>query len=131
MYRAATVTCFREMGTFFTYFGTYEYIIRKLTPEGKSRDDLAIGYYFLSGGLSGYMYWLPWYPLDMIKSKMQADSLANPRYGSWIDCAKKTMEAEGVKGFYKGFTPCLLRAFPANAATFLAFEVTLKILGRD
>lgn len=28
------------------------------------------------------------------------------------------MAEAGVKGFYRGFAPVMLRAFPANAATF-------------
>jgi hypothetical protein len=32
------------------------------------------------------------------------------------------------KGFFQGFTPCIVRAFPANAAAFLAFEWTMSVL---
>jgi solute carrier family 25 carnitine/acylcarnitine transporter 20/29 len=48
-----------------------------------------------------------------------------------FDCAAKTLATEGIGGFYKGFVPCILRAFPANAATFFAFEVTMDLIGRD
>ncbi|CAG8769398.1 6436_t:CDS:1, partial [Cetraspora pellucida] len=30
--------------------------------------------------------------------------------------------------FSKGFGPTMMRAFPANAATFFAYEMALKIL---
>jgi solute carrier family 25 carnitine/acylcarnitine transporter 20/29 len=35
---------------------------------------------------------------------------------------------DGWRGFFLGFTPCLARAFPANAAAFLAFEWTMSML---
>ena len=54
--------------------------------------------------------------------------LANPRYKGIADCVSQTLKAEGIGGFYKGFVPCILRAFPANGATFLAFEMTMRLI---
>ncbi len=70
-----------------------------------------------SGGIGGVMYWLLTYPTDVIKSTMQTDSTnrAERKYSGWMDCATKIYRADGMKGFFKGFTPCLLRSFPANA----------------
>jgi solute carrier family 25 (mitochondrial carnitine/acylcarnitine transporter), member 20/29 len=33
-----------------------------------------------------------------------------------------------VKGYYRGFVPCVLRAFPANAAALFMFERTMRIM---
>ena len=35
---------------------------------------------------------------------------------------------EGMGAFFRGFTPCVLRAFPANAAAFVGFEMALRYL---
>ncbi len=35
----------------------------------------------------------------------------------------------GPQALYRGIVPCLLRAFPANAALFVAYEWTKKLLG--
>jgi hypothetical protein len=72
------------------------------------------------------------FPLkDSIKSRMQTDSL-DPKLrqysGSW-DCLIKTLRHEGVSGLYRGFWPCLLRAAPVNAATFVAYEYAMHLLG--
>ncbi len=32
----------------------------------------------------------------------------------------------GVRGFTRGFLPTILRAFPANAAAFTAFDTTMR-----
>jgi solute carrier family 25 carnitine/acylcarnitine transporter 20/29 len=37
-------------------------------------------------------------------------------------------QTEGIKGFYKGFTPCLIRSIPANSSAFLAMELILNHL---
>jgi solute carrier family 25 (mitochondrial carnitine/acylcarnitine transporter), member 20/29 len=36
-----------------------------------------------------------------------------------MDCARKTIAADGVGALWKGFGPAMSRAFPANAATFV------------
>lgn len=38
------------------------------------------------------------------------------------------LKEEGPKGFFKGIAPVMIRAFPANAACFMGFEVALSFL---
>jgi solute carrier family 25 carnitine/acylcarnitine transporter 20/29 len=130
IYRAYLTTILRDACTFATYFGTYEYLVKKLKPEGGRVEDVAAWKLMIAGGLSGYAYWAPWYPIDAVKSKLQADSLANPRYKNFLDCIRQTFANEGLSGFYRGFVPCMLRAFPVNACVFCAFELTMRALGR-
>lgn len=128
-YRGFWITLLREAVTFGSYFGAYEYIVNyHLIPEGGTKKDVEAWKLFCTGGFSGYFYWGPWYPIDAIKSKLQADSFSNPRFNGFIDCAKKTLASEGLAGFYKGFWPCMLRAFPVNATTFLAYELTMRVI---
>ncbi len=72
---------------------------------------------FAAGGSAGFFYWLFFYPLDVIKSAMQTDAQAKKdrRYCGVRDAAKQLYAEGGVARFYKGITPCLLRAIPANA----------------
>lgn len=44
------------------------------------------------------------------------------------DVFKKLMAEEGVTALYKGITPVMLRAFPANAACFIGLEIGMKFL---
>ena len=131
IYRGLLITMLREGCTFASYFGAYEYMVRQLKPVGGSVEDVPAWKLLIAGGLCGYFYWGPWYPIDIVKSKLQADSLANPRYKGSLDCARQILQTEGVGGFYRGFAPCMLRAFPANAATFFAFEMTMRAIGRN
>ena len=130
-YSGLKITLLREATTFATYFGTYEYMVSKMKPAGGSVEDLSVWQLLLAGGIAGYAYWLPWYPVDALKSMLQADSLANPRYKGILDCIAQTVKAQGVRGLYRGLLPCALRAFPCNAATFLAFEMSMRLLGRN
>jgi hypothetical protein len=40
-------------------------------------------------------------------------------YSGVAAVAQQIMAKEGIRGFYKGLVPVLVRAFPANAACFL------------
>jgi hypothetical protein len=37
----------------------------------------------------------------------------------------------GVRGFTRGFLPTIMRAFPANAAAFTAFDTSMRLLGNQ
>lgn len=68
------------------------------------------------------------YPMDIIKSKLQTQALGRGLYKGIWDCARQVVRYEGVGGLYRGFSPCLMRAFPANAAAFLAYEQAMLAL---
>lgn len=44
------------------------------------------------------------------------------------DVFRELMKNEGPRALYKGVTPVMLRAFPANAACFIGFEISMKVL---
>lgn len=87
IYKGFVVCALREGCTFASYFGTYNYLTNLVKPEGGTTKDIAAWKLMICGGLTGFAYWGPWYPIDIVKSKLQADSLANPRYKGAIDCA--------------------------------------------
>ena len=83
-----------------------------------------------AGAMAGNGLWLTAYPADIIKSKLQTDAL-NPnerRYKGTLDCIRQTFRADGVRGFFRGLLPTLVRSPFANAATFVAFEFAAKNL---
>jgi len=53
------------------------------------------------------------------------------KYGkSWMRAAKGVYQEGGAgwKGYWRGFVPCFLRAFPANACALVAFEGVMRAL---
>lgn len=75
-------------------------------------------------------FWIPCYPIDFCKTLIQTDNVNNPRYSGLMDCMRQTVRAEGIAGLYKGIGPCLARAFPANAVTFLTYQWTKHLIGQ-
>ena len=47
---------------------------------------LGLGSMVVAGGLAGVCYWLPIYPADIVKSRLQIDSFTHPAYRSTWDC---------------------------------------------
>ncbi|KAF3357662.1 hypothetical protein VdG1_05765 [Verticillium dahliae VDG1] len=50
------------------------------------------------------------------------------RYATMRDCFAQTYRAEGLRGFWKGIAPTLLRAMPVSAATFATVELTMRLI---
>ena len=57
-------------------------------------------------------------------------SAAPGQYSGVGDVLRELLRIEGPRALYKGIVPVMLRAFPANAACFLGYEVTMKFLDR-
>ncbi|KAK9454311.1 mitochondrial carrier domain-containing protein [Dipodascopsis uninucleata] len=114
------------------YFLSYEYlVIRDIEKNKIQRKDIPGWRLCLYGAAAGYGLWLTSYPFDVIKSRMQTDLMTagDQQFTSTLDCAKKTYRSFGLKGFFKGFLPTMLRAAPVNASTFYAFELAIRFLG--
>ena len=68
----------------------------------------------------------------MIKNRMMsAPDVSPPVYRGIVDCTRKIYAEAGIAGFFRGWTPCMARAAPANAATFVAFETALSLLPEE
>ena len=72
--------------------------------------------------------WVATYPLDVIKSRMQA--FPPGTYNGFLDCAMKSLRAEGPGVFVRGLEMALLRAFPLHASIFLTCETIHGMLAK-
>jgi len=113
---------------FFCWWGTYDIFTRELEKR-TSLSTPAVN--FWAGGLSAQVFWITSYPSDVIKQRIMTDSLgADRKYPRWKDAAKSIYADAGLKGYWRGFLPCFLRAFPANAMALVAFEGVMRSLNR-
>ena len=81
-----------------------------------------------AGVMAGFGLWGSMFPIDTIKSKIQADSLSKPQFKGTIDCIQRSVQIEGYGGLWRGVTAALWRAIPVNAAIFLAVEGTRQLI---
>ncbi|GLJ55565.1 hypothetical protein SUGI_1193330 [Cryptomeria japonica] len=128
LFKGLTPTLAREVPGNAVMFGVYE-ALKQYLAGGRDTSRLSQGALLTSGGLAGAAFWLAVYPTDVVKSVIQVDNYHQPKYSGSIDAFKKIVASEGIKGLYKGFGPAMARSVPANAACFLAYEITRSSLG--
>ncbi|KAJ4292997.1 carrier protein ymc1 [Collariella sp. IMI 366227] len=131
LYRGTAVTLLREAQAYGLWFMTFEWLMNADAARNKvDRKEIASWKVALYGGLAGEALWLGSYPFDVVKSKMQTDGLSGEgrRYRSMRDCFGQTWRAEGMRGFWKGIGPTLLRAMPVSAGTFAVVEMTMRAI---
>ncbi|PSR83916.1 mitochondrial carrier domain-containing protein [Coniella lustricola] len=116
---------------FFFWWGSYDVFSRWLA-DSTSLSKPAIN--FWAGGLSAQVFWLTSYPSDVVKQRIMTDPLGGAlgdgtrRFPNWRTAAAAVYRENGAKGYWRGFLPCFLRAFPANAMALVAFEGVMRIL---
>lgn len=128
LFKGLIPTLAREVPGNAAMFGVYE-ALKQYFAGGSDTSGLGRGSLIVAGGLAGATFWLSVYPTDVVKSVIQVDDYRKPKFSGSIDAFKKILASEGVKGLYKGFGPAMARSVPANAACFLAYEVTRSSLG--
>lgn len=128
LFKGLLPTFAREVPGNAAMFGVYEGL-KQYLAGGQDTSSLGRGSLILAGGLAGASFWGSVYPTDVVKSVLQVDDYKNPKYSGSVDAFRKILKSEGVKGLYKGFGPAMARSIPANAACFLAYEVTRSSLG--
>jgi len=61
------------------------------------------------------------YPYQVVRARLQ-DLGSSGKYSSARHCVTRVWRGEGLRGFYKGLSPNLLRVVPATMITFLVYE---------
>ncbi|KAJ6126666.1 hypothetical protein N7523_002278 [Penicillium sp. IBT 18751x] len=142
LYYGGAITCARDSIGYGFYFWSYELCKRwMLTPDESSHE--AALKVLLCGGIAGIVTWGSVFPLDMIKTRLQAQtmhehsstdasearSLLRPRRTlNTFQLAREVYRAEGVRAFYRGLGICSIRAFIVNAVQWAAYEWLMKSL---
>ncbi|XP_010546111.1 PREDICTED: calcium-binding mitochondrial carrier protein SCaMC-2-B isoform X2 [Tarenaya hassleriana] len=62
------------------------------------------------------------YPLQVVRTRMQADSANTKMREEFM----KTLRGEGLRGFYRGLLPNLLKVVPAASITYIVYEAMKK-----
>ncbi|XP_069825745.1 solute carrier family 25 member 48 isoform X1 [Dendropsophus ebraccatus] len=126
MYRGAGAMLLRDVPGYCLYFIPYIYLSEWLKLEHHTTPSaLSV---WLAGGIAGAISWGTATPMDVVKSRLQADSLYNRKYRGVRDCITQSYYNEGIQVFFRGITVNAIRGFPMSAAMFLTYELSLKAL---
>ncbi|KAI9684368.1 MAG: carnitine transporter [Trizodia sp. TS-e1964] len=115
VFRGSVATLARDGPGSAAYFAAYEYIKRRLTPKDADGNPgpLSLTAVMIAGGSAGVAMWVPIFPIDTIKSRLQSA----PGKPSIKGVVSELYARNGLRAFFPGIGPALARAVPANAAT--------------
>lgn len=143
LYLGGTITSIRDSVGYGWYFWTYELSKRLLLSrqhdpfqDPKATDVL------IAGGIAGVVTWASVFPLDVIKTRLQTQTLSgetaaapllpgaevHSRGKSSWQIARDIARVDGIAGFYRGLGVCSLRAFIVNAAQWYLYEEAMRLL---
>ncbi|KAG5179034.1 mitochondrial carrier domain-containing protein [Tribonema minus] len=121
-YRGLRAQVARDALFFSMFFGVYDVLVEQAMRRTSFPREVA---YIGAGGLAGVAGWLLSMPFDVLKSRMQVTP-HGPRSLSAV--ARPLVAAGGPRALFAGVTVTCVRAFPANAALFLGYEVAKRNL---
>jgi solute carrier family 25 (mitochondrial carnitine/acylcarnitine transporter), member 20/29 len=131
MHVEAMEMCF--MGFFFS---GYELALRALSrddpPTGHARTKPPPLHSFVAGGCGGTLFWVLALPVECVKNRLMTTQfdgqLTKPKYVGVAHCAQSIYRDGGLRSFWRGAAPAILRTFPTNGATFVAYEFALRLV---
>ncbi|KAI4299405.1 hypothetical protein L6164_032872 [Bauhinia variegata] len=133
IFRGGYTTLLRESIGNSVFFSVYEYVryhmhsrVKSMSSNYSNMIDVGIG--ILTGGLGGVAFWLAVLPLDVAKTVIQTNPDKNCTRNPF-QVLTSIYRRAGLKGCYTGLGPTVARAFPANAAAIVTWELAMKILG--
>ncbi|XP_023001735.1 mitochondrial arginine transporter BAC1 [Cucurbita maxima] len=129
IFRGGFTTFLRESignAVFFSVYENVRYYLR--TPSNVHGNLMDMGIGILTGGLGGVAFWLAVLPLDVAKTIIQTSPDKNATRNPFL-VLRSIYQNAGIRGCYTGLGPTILRAFPANAAAIVCWELAMKVLG--
>ncbi|KAM0793611.1 hypothetical protein ACM66B_001044 [Microbotryomycetes sp. NB124-2] len=131
--RGYWITVVREIPAYGGFYAGYEYTKRSFQQKLQVKE-LPVWATLTAGAMGGIAYWTACYPLgeptcspNVVKSRIQLQE-APPGRNYIISTFAKIYREEGAGAFVRGITPTYIRAVPAAASTFLAFEFAMSFL---
>ncbi|KAM3581415.1 hypothetical protein VKS41_006240 [Umbelopsis sp. WA50703] len=127
LFRGLWATIVREIPAYAGFYVGFEATKRAIVKDG---EEATVAQLMTAGAAGGLGYWTACYPLDVVKSKVQ--NQVEPPRGFYITSTLRSIHAQsGTAGLFRGFGPSMVRALPAAAATFTAYELTMRAIEKS
>ncbi|CAF1860690.1 hypothetical protein Bca4012_032933 [Brassica carinata] len=129
LWRGSSMTINRAMLVTASQLATYDSVKETILEKGLMRDGL--GTHVTSSFAAGFVASVASNPVDVIKTRvmnMKVVAGTAPPYKGAVDCALKTVRAEGIMALYKGFWPTVSRQAPFTVILFVTLEQVKKVL---
>ncbi|KAK4356223.1 hypothetical protein RND71_025194 [Anisodus tanguticus] len=129
LWRGSSLTVNRAMLVTASQLASYDEFKEMILRKGLMKDGL--GTHVTASFAAGFVAAVASNPVDVIKTRvmnMKVEPGMAPPYNGALDCAMKTIKAEGPMALYKGFIPTISRQGPFTIVLFVTLEQVRKIL---
>jgi solute carrier family 25 oxoglutarate transporter 11 len=128
LWRGSALTVNRAMIVTASQLASYDQVKETILERGVLND--GIGTHVAASFAAGFVAAVASNPIDVIKTRvmsMKMEAGAAPPYSGALDCAMKTVRAEGPMALYKGFIPTISRQGPFTVVLFVTLEQVRKL----
>ncbi|XP_061372070.1 mitochondrial uncoupling protein 5-like [Gastrolobium bilobum] len=129
LWRGSALTVNRAMIVTASQLASYDQFKETILEKGWMKDGL--GTHIAASFSAGFVAAVASNPVDVIKTRvmnMKVVAGEKPPYNGALDCALKTIRAEGPMALYKGFIPTISRQGPFTVVLFVTLEQVRKLL---
>ncbi|WCJ18825.1 dicarboxylate carrier 2 [Euphorbia peplus] len=129
LWRGSSLTMNRAMIVTASQLATYDEVKEGILRKGIMND--GIGTHVTASFTAGFVAAVASNPIDVVKTRvmnMRVEAGSEPPYKGALDCAMKTVRAEGPMALYKGFIPTISRQGPFTVVLFVTLEQVRKLL---
>ncbi|XP_044469590.1 mitochondrial uncoupling protein 5-like [Mangifera indica] len=129
LWRGSSLTVNRAMLVTASQLASYDQIKEMILAKEVMREGL--GTHVTASFAAGFIAAVVSNPVDVIKTRvmnMKVEAGKAPPYQGAVDCAVKTVKAEGPMALYKGFIPTISRQGPFTIVLFVSLEQVRKLL---
>ncbi|KAK4353926.1 hypothetical protein RND71_026120 [Anisodus tanguticus] len=129
LWRGSSLTVNRAMLVTASQLASYDEFKEMILKKGLMKDGL--GTHVTASFAAGFVASVVTNPVDVIKTRvmnMKVEPRKAPPYCGALDCAMKTIKAEGPMALYKGFIPTISRQGPFTIVLFVTLEQVRKLL---
>lgn len=129
LWRGSALTVNRAMIVTASQLASYDQFKETIIRNGVMADGL--GTHVTASFAAGFVASVASNPVDVIKTRvmnMKVEKGVAPPYKGAVDCALKTVAAEGPMALYKGFIPTISRQGPFTVVLFVTLEQVRKLL---
>lgn len=129
LWRGSSLTVNRAMLVTASQLASYDQFKETLLEKRIMKDGL--GTHVTASFAAGFVAAVASNPVDVLKTRMMNMKVEPGKaapYAGALDCAMKTIKAEGPMALYKGFIPTISRQGPFTVVLFVTLEQVRKLL---
>ncbi|XP_065873867.1 mitochondrial uncoupling protein 5 [Euphorbia lathyris] len=129
LWRGSSLTVNRAMLVTASQLASYDQFKEMILEKRWMKDGL--GTHVTASFAAGFVAAVVSNPVDVIKTRvmnMKVEAGGVSPYSGALDCALKTVKAEGPLALYKGFIPTISRQGPFTIVLFVTLEQVRKVL---